>query len=217
MLLHHHQPQPVRQPPLERHRHLHRHRRSGCRGCHALGRARRGHHGHVGRHRQRRGLHPRRQRDRVALRAALLLLRQVAHRHTRGVGQVAAGDALDIGGGNGGDLGQVAVGLLGIPVDHHRACDRGGLARRGLALADHRGQDLRLGLGQLGRAHRRVAQPRHLAQQRRLARRSILAAGHDRIEHERAAALLLVEVGIRLLRHLVAVDEALVQPAALSP
>ena len=132
------------------------------------------------------------------------------------VAQIFGRDAPDVSGGDARDRVQLLLRRVRIAVDDRRAGEHEGLALGGLALADCGGQDLVLRFGQFGGGDGLGPEPRDLTLQRRLALIHALAARDDRIGDEVARRLLGVEERRRRLRQLVAIDEALVQPRALT-
>ena len=130
--------------------------------------------------------------------------------------QIAGGHALDVRGGDGLDLGDLAIGGRGVAgVDQSKA-QRGGAVVHGLSAAQGRGHQLVLGLGQLGLADRLLAQAGDLGVQGGDPFLGRVALRHDGERAEIAGLLGEVGGGADLGRDLLVVHQRAVQPAAFA-
>jgi hypothetical protein len=101
----------------------------------------------------------RRDRDRIALRAVRAFRGEIVDRRGAIVLEVFARNALDIGGGDAVDRGELPVGGVRVAIDDRCLRDRAALALGGFAAEQFGGDDLVLRLGEFRRADRGVGRP----------------------------------------------------------
>ena len=130
--------------------------------------------------------------------------------------QIAAGHALHVGGGDGLDLGDLAVGGGRVAGHDQRHAQGGGAVVDAFTPAQGVSDQLVLGLGQFGGGDGFVAQARDLGLQRGLAGLDRLAARHDGVGGQIARLLGEVGVGARRGGDLLVIDQRAVQAAALA-
>ena len=142
--------------------------------------------------------------------------REIGDRHRGLIAQQFCRDPLHIGGGDLLQRGEPAIGLGWIVGKDHARADQRSATLRGLALLkrlrdDHVADAIHLLLAGGG-----VADAGDLLAQRRLALGRAVIAGHDREGGERASALLEIGDDVGLAGDLVAIDQILVQAAAVA-
>ena len=217
MALHHHQLHAVGQRRYFGRRDRRVHRRARRRRRHALGRGGGRHHGDVRRRRQRLDRDGIGYRNRVSRRSRRLLFGgQIADRRRSLLGEIALRHALHVGDRDLLDRRELPVRCVRIAIDDDRLRERESLALGGFARSQGSGRQFVLRLGKLFRGYRGVAHRRDLRTQRSFALLGRLATGHDRIDAQRAGAMLGIEIGVGRLRQLVLVNQGVVQPRMLA-
>ncbi len=130
--------------------------------------------------------------------------------------QVAAGHALHVGGGDGLDLGDLAVGGGGVAGHDQGHAEGGGAVVDALAAAQSIGDQLVLGLAQFSGGDGGVTQAGDLGLEGRLASLDRLAVGHDGVGGQVAGLLGEVGVGADRGGDLLVIDQRAVEAAAFA-
>ncbi|MNV09369.1 hypothetical protein D3C71_998580 [compost metagenome] len=130
--------------------------------------------------------------------------------------QIAAGHALHVGGGDGLDLGDLAVGGGRVAGHDQGHAQGGGAVVDALAATQGVGDQFVLGLAQFGGGDRRIAQAGYLGLKGFLAGLDRLAVGHDGVGGQVAGLLGEVGVGADRGGDLLVIDQRTIQAAGFA-